>query len=157
MRICSKANSNFDEVCQASSTVPAVSWEPYAYDRLKALGELRVTPSGQEYARQGATRDGRSCLLCEASLKRLQPACVLAPGFIVTSRGCHMCVSLAWHVMLNVILYDILHMTASVSNLSIGTGCGSGSLHSSGMHVSAAAVSLVIPTNKQVYRLSLAQ
>lgn len=119
MRICSKADSNFDEVCQASSTVPAVTWEPYAYDRLKALGELRVTQAGQEYARQGAIRDGRSCLLCEASLERLQPACVLAPGFMVTSRGCHMCVSLAWHVMLNVILYDILHMTASVSNLSI--------------------------------------
>ncbi len=88
-----------------------MSWELYAHDRLKVLGKLRVTQAGQEYARQKATRDGRSFLLCEASLERLQPACVLAPGFMVNSRGFHMRVSPAWHV--------ILYMTASVSNLSI--------------------------------------
>ncbi len=48
-------------------------------------------------ARQEANRDGRICLLCEASLERLQPVCVLAQGFVVTSRGFHVCVCLAWH------------------------------------------------------------
>ena len=76
--------------------------------------------AGQEYARQEANREGRDCLLCEVSRKAAASLCVgtRLHGHY-GSRGFHMCVSLAWHVMLNVIIYDILHMTASVSNLSI--------------------------------------